>query len=643
MGSIFAIFRKAGAADISSIVGDAMQELSFWQPDNVKTILSEECGLGCLSLYTTPYAKYQELADQEEVDDLFIVTDSRIDYRIELADQLGIDRKELDILSDSKLILLAYIKWGAQCVNKLYGDFAFVIWDKAKCELFCARDHFGCRPLYYVEQPNYVAIASDIVAFRAIPNFVLQIDERFAVDAICSIYPPKSKSGFIKVAKLEPAHYMSVTTTDPIRVYQYWVLKIKTQYTGLSEDMAISGLRKHFNEALKQRTSIGELVGIELSGGLDSSAILSCLVKEVLPKKDIYTFSHIVGSKEDNTFGVKDETDYINHLHESLDISNGILISGEGVHGGYSAINYALSISNRPLLQLFSAFSDLLLEKGNELGIKVLLSGFGGDEGVTNYGSGVIEEIVKNRKFSLIAELLLEDDKKWKFSFFRLLLKSLILVFTPWMLSFLKRDRRNSLIRQFTLDKRLSKRYQIKRRFKEQVFFPDFPDVRQRQYYRINHSYVLDRLENSYLDAKRLRIEYRYPFLDVKLVEFYYSLRSEYKYKFGMGRYIFRQAMEGIVSDKVRLRQDKSGVTIPNIYSRIIKDKEVFVDLILEGQKYNKFHFVDYEKLIWAINQLGDGTRKGQKFRPRAFLSSISVLILQKWQREGTINIGIKC
>ena len=87
-------------------------------------------------------------------------------------------------------------------------------------------------------------------------------------------------------------------------------------------------------------------------------------------------------------------------------------------------------------------------------------------------------------------------------------------------------------------------------------------------------------MENSYLIAKQHGIEYRYPFLDVKLVEFYYSLPSVHKYKYRMGRYIFRQAMEGILTDKIRMRQDKSSATMPNILIRINKDKEDFIELI---------------------------------------------------------------
>ncbi len=101
--------------------------------------------------------------------------------------------------------------------------------------------------------------------------------------------------------------------------------------------------------------------------------------------------------------------------------------------------------------------------------------------------------------------------------------------------------------------------------------------------------------------------------------------------------------MEGIVSDKIRLRQNKSGATIPNIFNRINKDKEAFIEVITEGRKNNKFHYVDYDILLEMIDFL-EGDMKGkQKFRPRAFLSAISVLVLQKWQREGSIDIGIKC
>ncbi|HDR68229.1 MAG TPA: hypothetical protein ENN61_04180 [Bacteroidaceae bacterium] len=158
------------------------------------------------------------------------------------------------------------------------------------------------------------------------------------------------------------------------------------------------------------------------------------------------------------------------------------------------------------------------------------------------------------------------------------------------------------------------------------------------------HDHVPERLEESWLNARRKKVEYAYPFFDVKLVEFYYSLPAELKYKNGFGRYIFRKSMEGILPEEICWRKDKTGTTMPNLPYRLTKDAKEFRRIIEEGRENNAFHFIDYKKLDHNLDLLlnrHSGKKAG--FGNRSFFSAIAVLILQQWQREGRIDIGIKC
>ena len=155
---------------------------------------------------------------------------------------------------------------------------------------------------------------------------------------------------------------------------------------------------------------------------------------------------------------------------------------------------------------------------------------------------------------------------------------------------------------------------------------------------------MTERLENSYFAARKRRIEYRYPFLDVKLFEYYYSLKNDLKFRDGLGRYIFRMAMENYLPDKIRLNESKASYSVPNVMQRIVQDEKAFRELIEEGKHNNSFHYVDYTRLHWMIDQFkSDRRRRKINFPPLLFITPISVLILQKWQREGKIDIGIKC
>ena len=102
--------------------------------------------------------------------------------------------------------------------------------------------------------------------------------------------------------------------------------------------------------------------------------------------------------------------------------------------------------------------------------------------------------------------------------------------------------------------------------------------------------------------------------------------------------------LEEILPEKIRMRFDKGGNTIPNVFARALKDEEIFREIIEEGRLKNQYHYVDYGKLNEMLDSYKkEGKLKRRNYGIREFQSSMSVLILQKWQREGKIDIGIKC
>ena len=110
-----------------------------------------------------------------------------------------------------------------------------------------------------------------------------------------------------------------------------------------------------------------------------------------------------------------------------------------------------------------------------------------------------------------------------------------------------------------------------------------------------------------------------------------------------MGRYVFREAMKGILNDSIRNRMDKDGATIPYLRSRWVQNEKEIRELIIEGRNNNTFHYINYHKLLGMIDQLLRGEVGNNRVGYRSLLSAISVLLLQKWQREGKIDVGIKC
>jgi asparagine synthetase B (glutamine-hydrolysing) len=183
----------------------------------------------------------------------------------------------------------------------------------------------------------------------------------------------------------------------------------------------------------------------------------------------------------------------------------------------------------------------------------------------------------------------------------------------------------------------------IEKRFYERLGFPDDPDVRDRQYKRIMHDHVSQRFEYSYLDAKAYGIEYGYPLWDIDLLEFYYSLPAEYKFRNGLGRAIYRDAMAGLLPDKIRLRNDKTGATVPTVQQRFLEDDERITALIQRSRETNRYHYLDYDRMLaWQERIRNRGFNDKLPANPAAFFNSLQILLLQEMEREGIFKSGIR-
>jgi len=133
-------------------------------------------GLGHTLLATTPELTFERQPFKHAETGCVITADVRLDNRDELLDAFGL-LEQRDSIGDAELILLAYLEWGEDCLDRLLGDFAFAIWDPRHQKLFCARDHFGMRPLYYHHAPGKrFLFASDARSILVLPQVPYRIN-----------------------------------------------------------------------------------------------------------------------------------------------------------------------------------------------------------------------------------------------------------------------------------------------------------------------------------------------------------------------------------------------------------------------------------------------------------------------------------
>ena len=170
----------------------------------------------------TPESLFETLPLSRSNDSLVITADARIDNREELCSLLGLkDKLTFNQTPDSEFILAAYEKWGENCVEKLLGDFSFVIYDSIKKQLFCGRDHFGVKPLYYFLSDRLFVFGSEIKAILAIKEVPNCLNEVKIADFMLEMFEDKTRTFYQNIFRLPPAHTL-IVNREEVRLKRYW-------------------------------------------------------------------------------------------------------------------------------------------------------------------------------------------------------------------------------------------------------------------------------------------------------------------------------------------------------------------------------------------------------------------------------------
>jgi asparagine synthase (glutamine-hydrolysing) len=192
--------------------------------------------------------------------------------------------------SDTEVLLATYEAFGDACVEHLRGMFAFAVWDRARRRLLLARDRLGKKPLYYWRGDGLFVFASEIKALLTYPGVARRIDLAAFHHYLAFGYTPRERSIFADIAKLPPGH-TAVLADGRLAVTRYWTLptgpEASASPVSLAEAPAL--VRHELREAVRLRLESDVPVGVFLSGGVDSSAIVASL-REVTGQR-IATFS----------------------------------------------------------------------------------------------------------------------------------------------------------------------------------------------------------------------------------------------------------------------------------------------------------------------------------------------------------------
>lgn len=248
-------------------------------------------------------------------DERFIIT-----YNGEIYNHREI-RKNLEALghqfksrSDTEVVLKAYAQWGDACVKKFNGMFAFAIWDTHRKNLFIARDRYGIKPLYYLNNGTAFIFASEVKAIIASGYYTPTLDAEALVEYLTFQNFFTNKTLHKNILMLMPGHYANISSPGKMEITQYWDF-VFTGDLFVSEDEMIEETNYLFKKAVEKQLHSDVPVNSYLSGGIDSGAI-SMIASQSRPNLKTFTIGFDLSSATglELSFDERAKAEYISYL-----------------------------------------------------------------------------------------------------------------------------------------------------------------------------------------------------------------------------------------------------------------------------------------------------------------------------------------
>jgi len=207
----------------------------------------------------------------------------------ELRDELRAKGHRFATASDTEVLAQAYDAWGEGCVDRLNGMFACALWDTERRTLLLARDRMGEKPLYYAEAGGALIFGSELRALLAHPAIGRTVDPHGVLRYLTSGYVPDPHTIVHGIRKLPPGHVLSVTARK-VTVRRYWDLEFPAAKPARTDDEWAESLWHALLASVRRRLVADVPIGVLLSGGVDSSAIVAAAAT-VAPGRTVQTFA----------------------------------------------------------------------------------------------------------------------------------------------------------------------------------------------------------------------------------------------------------------------------------------------------------------------------------------------------------------
>jgi asparagine synthase (glutamine-hydrolysing) len=509
--------------------------------------------------------------------------------------------------TDTEVIIHGYEEWGiGLLLSRMMGMWGFALWDQNTRKLYLVRDRFGIKPLYYHFDEAQLLFASEIKAIRR--AFSAKINDR-RVSEFLWFRPYKPDETFFDgVNQVMAAHYVELDVTKKsLQTMRYWELsELNSSYKKTDFAEATKSFYELFEQSIRLHMRSDVPVGTCLSGGLDSSSIV-CLSQKLLRAgslaekglKDIKSLKTFSSAPQEKRIS---EVPYI----EEVVKHSGVVpyFTTPLLDDFLEDFDKLVAIHDEPFQDPSVYMQYRVIKLAKENGIKVLLDGQGGDEclsGYQRYIRDYLKDLLREKKYL-----------KALMSFFGTLDMT-----TPFFWRYIR------------------KTFGRKQGRPDEVVTVEKPAI-EPQGYEINNlanrlrydllaGSITELLKYEDTNSMAFSIESRVPFLFHPLIEYLFKLPMSTKINGRWTKYVLRQAMKGVLPEKVRMRRSKMGFPAPSEEwaKRLIRDKK---ELCIETAAHAK----DYVNLKNLENLFTRILAKGRSEDVELFWR---ILILSRWSR----------
>jgi asparagine synthase (glutamine-hydrolysing) len=475
--------------------------------------------------------------------------DGRLDNRDDLLPLLHNELAE--DCTDVAIALAAYRKWGFDFLPRLIGDFALALWVPHIQTVLLARDQAGPRPLFYYPTEDRIVWASELSTILDFVAIDLEVDDNY-VAGFLTFEPELGLTPYKGIHAVPPAHRICARE-GCLTIERFWGLNPERQIFYKTDSEYEEHFRQLFRSAVRSRLRADGPVWAQLSGGLDSSAIV-CMADEILEggltqTAKVQTVSHVYGQSRSS-----DEQAFILSVEEALRIKGHHL--QEEDCAPLSSFPSDSQLSFPDFLDCFVARQDALAAAMSTAGARVLLTGHGGDQVLCSTETSAPE--LADLAFRLHFRMLNSRARTWaratKKSYFQLL-KEAAAMLLPEHFGIWRYDANYKLPpwlnQKFVAQMDLTRLNQAPK----DVFGFRLPSGRDQA------RWFLSAVRFISLASYRARacIEVSHPYLDRPLVEFLQAIPADQRIRPGETRSLMRRALQDLLPPKIMHRKTKRG------------------------------------------------------------------------------------